>query len=251
MRGARNKSVKSTDHAGIIPADAGSTEYDKQCGFSDWDHPRGCGEHYILNYQSDDMPGSSPRMRGALMAKDHARHAIGIIPADAESTWPSPGSSRTAWDHPRGCGEHSSRHGASDQGQGSSPRMRGAPLRGHVLRTAGRIIPADAGSTRCHSSLARRSPDHPRGCGEHNPTPTKDTGPAGSSPRMRGALCMALRCGPVGRIIPADAGSTYMQLSTENGYEDHPRGCGEHGILHDRDWYNEGSSPRMRGAPHL
>ena len=37
--------------------------------------------------------------------------------------------------------------------EGSSPRMRGALGTGIWIRTATRIIPADAGSTRCLDSL--------------------------------------------------------------------------------------------------
>ena len=51
------------------------------------------------------------------------------------------------------------------------------------------------------------------------------------------------------RIIPADAGSTYMSQNTENKYEDHPRGCGEHEHYKAYMHITKGSSPRMRGAP--
>ena len=49
-------------------------------------------------------------------------------------------------------------------------------------------------------------------------------------------------------IIPADAGSTYLQLWASMRMRDHPRGCGEHYNI--VCWYLslEGSSPRMRGA---
>ena len=50
--------------------------------------------------------------------------------------------------------------------------------------------------------------DHPRVCGEHGSSFLPGEGPFGSSPRMRGALRMVRRGGPVGRIIPAYAGST-------------------------------------------
>ena len=39
-----------------------------------------------------------------------------------------------------------------------------------------------------------------------------------------------------------------MQLSTENGYEDHPRRCGEHGMTPLPIYPRVGSSPQMRGA---
>ena len=66
--------------------------------------------------------------------------------------------------------------------------MRGA-LPGALGRVhAGRIIPADAGST---ARLALPDPqmgDHPRGCGEHIAKEPQVVREHGSSPRMRGAL---------------------------------------------------------------
>ena len=70
----------------------------------------------------------------------------------------------------------------------------------------------------------------------------------GSSPRMRGALCRSRSPTPHKGIIPADAGSTYMSQNVENSYEDHPRGCGEHGTPEYAHIWDGGSSPRMRGA---
>ena len=50
-------------------------------------------------------------------------------------------------------------------------------------------------------------------------------------------------------IIPADAGSTDELVRLFKEDWDHPRGCGEHGSrLPDGD-RQQGSSPRMRGAP--
>ena len=72
--------------------------------------------------------------------------------------------------------------------------------------------------------------------------------PAGSSPRMRGALLGQGQGRQISGIIPADAGST---LDIETGPQepgDHPRGCGEH-ISGSMPWMGtSGSSPRMRGA---
>ena len=45
MRGALTIFHPSTQQAGIIPADAGSTHGSSPDKESDKDHPRGCGEH--------------------------------------------------------------------------------------------------------------------------------------------------------------------------------------------------------------
>ena len=92
------------------------------------------------------------------------------------------------------------------------------------------------------------SPDHPRGCGEHQALTQYDPVLSGSSPRMRGAR-VGEPAHPGGqRIIPADAGSTTCWSIQFHASRDHPRGCGEHGSI-DIDMEGpEGSSPRMRGA---
>ena len=71
------------------------------------------------------------------------------------------------------------------------------------------IIPADAGSTDHLYGLEELGQDHPRGCGEHS-EPSQIVHPQeGSSPRMRGARSYLLKILKRGRIIPADAGSTF------------------------------------------
>ena len=91
---------------------------------------------------------------------------------------------------------------------GSSPQMRGARASNISGAIAGRIIPADAGSTQCYILSITHLEDHPRRCGEHLAGSNRKALVIGSSPQMRGALrnksdnIMALR------IIPADAGST-------------------------------------------
>ena len=66
MRGAPIGSYYPFVVLGIIPADAGST-YAGNPGLGVLgDHPRVCGEHLDLRMLSVRLPGSSPRMRGAL-----------------------------------------------------------------------------------------------------------------------------------------------------------------------------------------
>ena len=112
--------------------------------------------------------------------------------------------------------------------EGSSPRMRGARLLCCFRTWPPGIIPADAGSTCAGGSGAFGAGDHPRGCGEHMVIVRPSRVGMGSSPRMRGALRLAVGQGFAGGIIPADAGSTVIVLAFALLYEDHPRGCGEH-----------------------
>ena len=275
--------------SGIIPADAGSTRPAGPDPRGWLDHPRGCGEHFYGSHRGSDRQGSSPRMRGAPFELGGAACRTGIIPADAGSTATLNIRHSKIEDHPRGCGEHFTDTGGSQNLKGSSPRMRGAHIYCRLTWGSCRIIPADAGSTRLACAGSRSSRDHPRGCGEHCWCGGRPLLHVGSSPRMRGAphphripsglagiipadagstsssrcCCIVLWDHPRGcgehlfvkadyqhamRIIPADAGSTqFIQFRLARTW-DHPRGCGEHNVGNAMTIAPLGSSPRMRGA---
>ena len=127
--------------------------------------------------------------------------------------------------------------------------MRGARSRRFPANLLSRIIPADAGSTSASFKPPPYNRDHPRGCGEHTTCTLIGFFQVGSSPRMRGALREIGLKGVCLRIIPADAGSTDYVGFKPYTPKDHPRGCGEHHNWHTRTADEEGSSPRMRGAP--
>ena len=133
-----------------------------------------------------NIQGSSPRMRGTHSANSLRNPWSGIIPAYAGNTSHQHAERRSAWDHPRVCGEH---HGSglySGCAAGSSPRMRGTlPWRPMGLHETG-IIPAYAGNTvtECYQQVNMR--DHPRVCGEHAAYAPSRRSEPGSSPRMRG-----------------------------------------------------------------
>ncbi len=147
MRGALHDTVPGSRKDGIIPADAGSTRVLTLYGVVHPDHPRGCGEHLLVNAILPFRPKSSPRMRRALVYFERARPDRRIIPADAESTprtYPPTGPNR---DHPRECGEHIVVLIVLALSGGSSPRMRGARRFHVVVQATKGIIPANAGST--------------------------------------------------------------------------------------------------------
>ena len=127
--------------------------------------------------------------------------------------------------------------------------MRGALLTFLAAMWLSRIIPADAGSTRRFQTRDNPIKDHPRGCGEHLCPSEFRCSSSGSSPRMRGARRLGFRACQGGRIIPADAGSTWRRIPHQRSRRDHPRGCGEHACIRTRTATCGGSSPRMRGAP--
>ena len=188
-------------------------------------------------------------MRGAQSHRQTFRLGTGIIPADAGSTKDYVTYDEMRRDHPRGCGEHMKWRIPYLMLMGSSPRMRGARQLSSSKMRKGRIIPADAGSTRCIVSRLMSIGDHPRGCGEHHAKRASINRDRGSSPRMRGAQDVLLEEHVARRIIPADAGSTCFWHKSFVPGKDHPRGCGEHSKAPRLHSLHRGSSPRMRGAP--
>ena len=131
-----------------------------------------------------------------------------IIPAYAGSTTADKVRALGVEDHPRVCGEHIKDMSKPTVAEGSSPRMRGARYLKLGAASAGRIIPAYAGSTVWSWTKPRKSRDHPRVCGEHRDSPRAPEFQGGSSPRMRGAPLTAEALTLLQGIIPAYAGST-------------------------------------------
>ena len=154
--------------AGIIPARAGSRSRQKPGNCSSRDHPRACGEQPLTASFRSPRPGSSPRVRGAVVVDYPTFKRVEIIPARAGSSPSEQRRTRAVRDHPRACGEQFAQHLAETGQSGSSPRVRGAAAkRGRGVLFIG-IIPARAGSSRrwpCCPSSAR---DHPRACGEQS-----------------------------------------------------------------------------------
>ena len=88
-----------------------------------------CGEHGNATYGVTDGVGSSPHVRGAPVVTPLPVAANGIIPACAGSTNRKRLVQRKAWDHPRMCGEHTFAELDEIRAEGSSPHVRGAPMR--------------------------------------------------------------------------------------------------------------------------
>ena len=106
VRGALPFAVGADVDVGIIPACAGSTRSLTFQSMSSRDHPRMCGEH-AQGFDTGCLTlGSSPHVRGALLAWRLDAVARGIIPACAGSTAGPIGRWSRRWDHPRMCGEH-------------------------------------------------------------------------------------------------------------------------------------------------
>ena len=129
VRGAGKQGYRHEVPSGIIPARAGSSPARAGSGMAAWDHPRACGEQLPQMEQVINPQGSSPRVRGAGGQVHAARDRGGIIPARAGSSTPRCRAPRRGRDHPRACGEQSTRFTAWRRRMGSSPRVRGAEIK--------------------------------------------------------------------------------------------------------------------------
>ena len=94
---------------GIIPAHAGNTMLLPQTGSIPRDHPRACGEYNIHKKLTFEDKGSSPRMRGIRRYRSRQRGRSGIIPAHAGNTDFLSLLKTVGQDHPRACGEYSTK----------------------------------------------------------------------------------------------------------------------------------------------
>ena len=173
---------------------------------------------------------------------------VRFIPAFAGNT--SAGKYRTwpATVHPRVCGEHQYQLRSPGVFGGSSPRLRGTHYRPHHRAYFPRFIPAFAGNTFLALKGYSASPVHPRVCGEHGPELDNDSGPYGSSPRLRGTLGGIVGGQGDGRFIPAFAGNTCAPTTRRSRETVHPRVCGEHSACQSSFPSSCGSSPRLRGT---
>ena len=215
------------------------------------DHPRSCGEHSSPNSNIFELKGSSPLVRGAPLLSALFSICLRIIPARAGSTSPHSRGRTQFRDHPRSCGEHPVVLHKDTDYTGSSPLVRGALCKIRVVNGISGIIPARAGSTIRDLNVARGTWDHPRSCGEHFSSGLKVPVDAGSSPLVRGAPAAPWNLSPERGIIPARAGSTPWTCRRSRQAGDHPRSCGEHPEGEAANYFKEGSSPLVRGAPDV
>ena len=254
MRGTPLVAQDEVDIARIIPAHAGnSCERPGVCSVTS-DHPRACGELPVVKGRRVNRDGSSPRMRGTLALELGDTSLCRIIPAHAGNSPRMSAAVPCSADHPRACGELSTRSLTSASRSGSSPRMRGTPIPQGSVAVQHRIIPAHAGNSSRAWGCPSTVTDHPRACGElRNPVPA-EVPDFGSSPRMRGTRGRLLPSRPRQRIIPAHAGNSSHSQEPGPRQPDHPRACGELSSRIPLDSVSRGSSPRMRGTrwqPHV
>ena len=166
-------------------------------------------------------------MRGKPTGETHSAYLDRITPADAGKTPQLPPICLSTWDHPRRCGENTSRLINDYQTIGSPPQVRGKLSFFIFYFSFCGITPAGAGKTHIDSTHTATLQDHPRRCGENNRGTPKKILTAGSPPQVRGKLhFISMICYNI-RITPAGAGKTSSATDRGRTVEDHPRRCGE------------------------
>ena len=195
--------------------------------------------------------GSSPRLRGTVAGLDCSQGDPRFIPAPAGNRPRAAPCYSSSSVHPRACGEQQSPQAFCSLRAGSSPRLRGT---GHTEAKNAknrRFIPAPAGNSPLQAELLRRTPVHPRACGEQAWSSRRLISVSGSSPRLRGTVLPGVAESVGQRFIPAPAGNSGIPCSSFRWLPVHPRACGEqsgpvaqsHGV--------PGSSPRLRGTARV
>ena len=235
----------------LIPACAGKTGSSPRESRAAAAHPRVCGENYNLFHLIYDTVGSSPRVRGKLVELFRTWDVNRLIPACAGKTSDNALKLIPCAAHPRVCGENLTLKMYSSTETGSSPRVRGKRVCPQYGTNASGLIPACAGKTQFRVPRVYVPRAHPRVCGENERKITGVDLESGSSPRVRGKRDFRRRKIHMPGLIPACAGKTFQFRMEGTKQWAHPRVCGENLSHVDVALSGRGSSPRVRGKPHV
>ena len=206
-----------------------------------------CGEKHPQFGTLCFTMGSPPRVRGKELDFLPGFFGDRITPACAGKSAKAVTIEAIQKDHPRVCGEKPRFCGQADLVRGSPPRVRGKGWRTVAEALMIGITPACAGKSRLQGSNLQLPGDHPRVCGEKNPSSRTVQDVEGSPPRVRGKglhVRQYLCC--VG-ITPACAGKSGLQGGAAPRLRDHPRVCGEKASGGCGYSCPAGSPPRVRG----
>ena len=206
VRGKGGRFAGLAHRFGITPACAGKRRPGFRLIHANGDHPRVCGEKFMLPWLNALELGSPPRVRGKAADCGPGAPDSGITPACAGKSPSWRNQSAGNGDHPRVCGEKERQSQFNSGSMGSPPRVRGKVSYHMKGMAADRITPACAGKRGQEQVLVNTSQDHPRVCGEKGKEPGLIQKTEGSPPRVRGkAVQMGVRLVQPG-ITPAYAG---------------------------------------------
>ena len=191
-------------------------------------HPHACGEYCWARSARWPLPGSSPRVWGIRQHGPGGPFLQRFIPTRVGNTAP-PTHRSWFWPvHPHACGEYLNRRTASEDGDGSSPRVWGI-LDGRKNRgTVDRFIPTRVGNTRRPGSICWAGAVHPHACGEYLLGHYLVIFKGGSSPRVWGIRRRSTGHGCRCRFIPTRVGNTFPVRTRPADRTVHPHACGEY-----------------------
>ena len=211
-------------------------------------HPRARGEQLTSAATNRRDSGSSPRTRGTGRHGDRLAGYFRFIPAHAGNRVASKWCRRARRVHPRARGEQRVYVAEAEPKCGSSPRTRGTGVKQMPNPREERFIPAHAGNRMPPLAGRPLTTVHPRARGEQLQVHHSRVWDAGSSPRTRGTVNLAIAALKAARFIPAHAGNRTRESWPVWSRTVHPRARGEqeHGAFTAK--RSHGSSPRTRGT---
>ncbi len=248
MRGTEVGDARGIHIVRFIPAHAGNRFPARPPPAEAAVHPRACGEQPCPAPRQKNTFGSSPRMRGTGISGWIISTLRRFIPAHAGNRFFAATVCSCEPVHPRACGEQIIEKPDDLALTGSSPRMRGTVAPRLAGDISYRFIPAHAGNSSPRFRRARRTPGHPRACGEQIGGRDAVFPKSGSSPRMRGTGFTGRSWIEPSRFIPAHAGNRSARALAQKHIAVHPRACGEQLPSGGPSSHTTGSSPRMRGT---
>ena len=171
--------------------------------------------------------GSSPLTRGKHVRLSPLADDQRLIPAHAGKTAIRAETVDGIRAHPRSRGENASASLWMYGGAGSSPLTRGKLDRSGAHLGSHRLIPAHAGKTQALNCPHLVNRAHPRSRGENSVALKDGDTLDGSSPLTRGKLEAREIQRGLERLIPAHAGKTPTDATTDLATGAHPRSRGE------------------------
>ena len=210
----------------VIPAPAGEPRSGAPRRSLSEGHPRTCGGTMRDTGGDVNARGSSPHLRGNLLADEIKIQSPGVIPAPAGEPRTRDTGTPLREGHPRTCGGTSNLVELTEDARGSSPHLRGNRGTVSMETTILRVIPAPAGEPGGESASARCHGGHPRTCGGTQVKGLERTSTTGSSPHLRGNHPSREPGIRPARVIPAPAGEPTTENQKSLTCPGHPRTCG-------------------------
>ena len=165
VRGSHGLSRRFQHRCGSIPASAGQPTSQIPV-ISLWAvYPRECGAARARVWDSIEVEGLSPRVRGSQAITLHQPYATRSIPASAGQPRHGLDQAPGCQVYPRECGAAYMANGSANSPPGLSPRVRGSPTYPPDRAAWLGSIPASAGQPDDSTNASRPTAVYPRECG--------------------------------------------------------------------------------------